>query len=214
MKTAVIYTRVSSTTDRQNTERQVYDLQQYAQAMQYNVQKEFSEKISGAKKNTERAVLQECLEYCQQNNIDMLLISEMSRLGRNILEIQESIKFLADNTINLYMQKERLTLLDETTKELSMFAPIMIATLATCAAIERDNITFRLNSGRERYKANGGTLGRPKETKKSPQQIAIDHSDIIKLLNSKKNYSIREIAKLTGKGISTVQRVKNNILKL
>ena len=44
----------------------------------------FEEKISGAKKNSERPVLVEALEYCEANSIDILLVSELSRLGRSL----------------------------------------------------------------------------------------------------------------------------------
>ena len=52
--------------------------------------------------------------------------------------------------INLYIQKEQLILLDDEGHP-SLFAPIMIATLSTCAQLERDNISFRLQSGRKRF---------------------------------------------------------------
>ena len=58
----------------------------------------------------------------------MLLVSELSRLGRNAFEVLDTVKKLVDEGINLYMQKEQFTLLDEEGKP-SMFAPIMIATL-------------------------------------------------------------------------------------
>ena len=66
---------------------------------------------------------------------------------------------LIDCGINLYIQKEQLTLLDEEGHPF-LFAPIMIATLSTCAQLERDNISFRLQSGRKRYIEKGGKLGR------------------------------------------------------
>ena len=65
---------------------------------------------------------------------------------------------LIDCGINLYIQKEQLTLLDEEGHP-SLFAPI-IATLSTCAQLERDNISFRLQSGRKRYIEKCGKLGR------------------------------------------------------
>lgn len=73
------------------------------------------------------------------------------RTIRSIRIIREMMKTLIDNKINLYMQKEQLTLLDDNGKP-SMFAPIMLATLATCAQIERDNIQFRLSSGYSKWR--------------------------------------------------------------
>ncbi len=88
----------------------------------------------------------EALEYCEVNSIDIALVSELSRLGRNAFEVLEVVKRLVDNEINLFIQKEQFTLLDEN-NSLSTFAPIMIATLSTSAQLERENIKFRLNSG-------------------------------------------------------------------
>ena len=137
--TAVIYARVSSIGDRQNTDRQVSDLLDYVKYQNLEISKIYEEHISGAKKNSERPVLQQAIEYCKQNRVSILLVSELSRLGRNAFEVLATVKDLIDSGINLYMQKEQLTLLNEEGKP-TMFAPIMIATLSTCAQLERENI--------------------------------------------------------------------------
>ena len=207
--TAVIYARVSSVGDRQSTERQVKDLSDYALYKQMEVRKVFEEHISGAKKNEERPVLCQTLEYCKQNGISTLLVSELSRMGRNAFEVLASVKELLDCGINLYIQKEQFNLLSED-GEPSLFAPIMLATLSTCAQLERDNITFRLQSGRKQYVAKGGRLGRKPGSVKTVEQKKEEYREAILLL--KKGYSIRDVAKLTGKGISTIQRVKKGFL--
>ena len=87
-KTAVIFSRISSTTsERQSNIRQVKDLMGYASKNDYDVVKVFEEKISGAKRNEERSVLTECVEFCVANQIDTLLTSELSRIGRNTLQV-------------------------------------------------------------------------------------------------------------------------------
>ena len=96
-------------------------------------------------------------------------------------------------------KRNNLLLLDEKGHP-SLFAPIMIATLSTCAQLERDNISFRLQSGRKRYIEKGGKLGRKAE------QMKAEYREVISPL--RKGYSIRDVAKLRGKGVSTVQRVK------
>lgn len=202
---AVIYARVSSVGDRQNTDRQISDLNEYAAYQKLQVLQVFEEHISGAKKNVERPVLLQAIDFCKANNVSILLVSELSRLGRNAFEVLATVKDLIDSGINLYMQKEQLTLLDAEGKP-TMFAPIMIATLSTCAQLERDNIKFRLNSGRKLYIERGGKLGRKVGSTKSMEQKKEQYKDIISYL--KKGYSIRNVAKLTGKGISTVQRIK------
>ena len=114
---------------------------------------------------------------------------------------------LIDCGINLYIQKEQLILLDDEGHP-SLFAPIMIATLSTCAQLERDNISFRLQSGRKRYIEKGGKLGRKVGSvkTKTEEQIRTEYREVISLL--RKGYSFRDVAKLSGKGVSSVQRVK------
>lgn len=208
---AVIYARVSSSGSlehRQNTDRQVKDLTDYASYKGYDLVKVFEEHISGAKKNSDRPALQQAIDHCKastKDNSTILLCSELSRVGRSAFEVLETIKTLVDSGINLYLQKEQLTLLDDNGKP-SLFAPIMLATLATCAQLERDNIQFRLNSGRRVYVENGGRLGRPKGSVKTADQRIEENQDIIGYL--KKGYTIRDTARLCGKSVSSVQRVK------
>lgn len=213
---AIIYARVSSSGSleyRQNTDRQVKDLTDYATYKEYDLVKTYTEHISGAKKNADRAVLSEAIDKCKElveigNNKVILLVSELSRVGRNAFEVLETIKSLVDNQINLYLQKEQMTLLDDNGKP-SLFAPIMLATLSTCAQLERENITFRLNSGRKRYIESGGRLGRPKGSVKTTEKKLEEYKEVISLL--KKNYTMRDVAKLSGVSISSVQRVKKLI---
>lgn len=202
---AVIFARVSSITDRQNTLRQVEDLKRYAEYSDLTVVKVFEEKISGGVKNDLRKVLTDCIDYCITNKINTLLVSELSRVGRNAFEVLETVKKLIDAKINLYMQKEQFLLLDKEGKP-SLFAPVMIATLSTCAELERENIKFRLNSGREQYIAKGGKLGRNIGSTKTTDKKKEEYKQVISLL--KKGTSVRNTAKLANVGISTVQRVK------
>lgn len=210
---AIIYARVSSSGNleyRQNTDRQVKDLQEYSVYKGYELVGVYNEHISGSKKNSDRPVLVEAIEKCKElSEIEetkvILLCSELSRLGRNAFEVLDTIKILVDFGINLYLQKEQMTLLDDQGKP-SLFAPIMLATLSTCAQLERENITFRLNSGRKRYIENGGRLGRPKGSIKTSDQKIEEYKEVITLL--RKNYTIRDTAKLSGKSVSSVQRVK------
>ena len=170
-----------------------------------DVRKVFEEHISGAKKNEERPVLCEAIDYCKEHRISTLLASELSRMGRNAFEVLASVKELLDCGINLYIQKEQFNLIGDDGKP-SLFAPVMLATLSTCAQLERENITFRLQSGRKLYIAKGGKLGRKPGSTKSADKKKEEYRDAISLL--KKGYAIRDVAKLTGKGISTIQRVK------
>lgn len=203
--TAAIYARVSSTTDRQNTERQVIVLTEHANRNNLNLVRVYEEHISGAKKNIDRPVLTDCLQYCKENRIGTLLVSELSRLGRNTFEVLATVRDLVDCHINVYFQKEQMNLLDGNGKP-SLFTPILIATLSTCAEMERENIQYRLNSGRRVYIEKGGQLGRKKGSVKSKEKKEEEYKDVLTYLN--KGYKISDIAKLTATSVSTVQRLK------
>ena len=209
MKTAVIYSRVSSTTDRQSTERQVLDLKSYAQKNDFEIFRVFEEKISGAKKNEERTILMECIDYCISNRIDTLLTSELSRIGRSTLQVLKTLDSLHSNKVNVYVQNLGLNTLNEN-KEINPLASILITVLAEMSAIERSNIQYRLNSGRQNFIEKGGKLGRKVGTTKTAEQMKDEYKDVISFL--KRGYSIRNTAKLSNNSISTVQRVKKSFL--
>lgn len=82
--------------------------------------------------------------------------------------------------------------------------------LAEVAKIERSNITYRLNSGREQFIKNGGKLGRKIGSVKTVEQKKTQYKQVISLL--KKGESIRNTAKLAGVGVSTVQRLKKEFI--
>ena len=205
MMKAVIYARVSSTTDRQSTDRQVIDLTDYAVRNGYEIQKVFEEHISGYKKNTDRPVLSECLEYAESESVDIVLCSELSRLGRNCDEVLKNVLHCKDIRLNLFFQKENLTILNADGSD-NPYVNIMIAVLGTAAQLERENIKFRLNSGRAKYVAEGGRLGRPVGTKKSSERLSEDYPKVVREL--KKGTSIRRTAKLCDVSAFTVQKVK------
>ena len=213
-QTAIIFVRCSSSgyqIGRQDTTRQVADLKAYAAYANLDVVKVFEEHISGGKKNNERPVLQEAIEYCKTNDVNFCLVNALDRLGRNAFEVLETVKQLVDNKINLYMQKEQLTLLDDQGKP-TMFAPIMIATLSTCAQLERDSIAFRLNSGKKLALEQGRcVLGRKKGSVKTREQKEKEYKEVLVYLN--KGYSIRVVSQLTRVSVATVQRLKNEFIR-
>ena len=209
IKKAVIYARVSSTNDRQDTGRQIKDLENYAKSQNIEIVKIYEEHISGAKRIEERQVLTKCLEYCTKESVDFLLLSELSRLGRSTLQVLRSLEILHDAKVSVYIQNLGLYTLQADGK-VNPIASIMVTVLAEMANIERSNIQYRLNSGRANYIANGGKLGRRKGSTKSEEKLKEEYKETIALL--KKGYSIRNIARLQGIGISTIQRIKNQFI--
>ena len=202
---AVIYARVSSTGERQSTSRQVADLTDYASRNGLEVIEVYEEHISGAKRNEERAVLTECIDYAVTNGVEVVLFSELSRCGRAVWEVLDTIRTLKDNGINAYFQKEGLSLFGADGKE-NQYLAVMVSVLGVCAQLERENITYRLNSGRAKYIADGGKLGRKVGSVKSKERKQEEYSKVIRSL--KQGKSIRDTAAICGVSVSTVQRVK------
>ena len=107
--------------------------------------------------------------------------------------------------VSVYIQNLGIYTLNAT-GEANPVASIMVTVLAEMANIERSNIVYRLNSGRESYIASGGKLGRKKGSVKSTEQKKEEYKEVISLL--RKGYSVRNVAKLSGVSVSTVQRIK------
>ena len=167
--TAVIYARVSSVNDRQDTSRQVSDLRKYADAQCVKIVNIYEEHISGAKKIEEREVLTECLRYCVAKRPNYLLISELSRLGRSTLQVLRSLEILHEAKVSVFIQNIGLYSL-QPNGEINPITSILITVLSEVAAIERTNIRYRLESGRQKYIADGGKLGRKQGSIKSMEQ--------------------------------------------
>ena len=192
MNTAVIYARVSSTNDRQNTQRQIEDLTRFANSNDYSIVGTYEEHISGATKNENRTVLMECINYCIANKVNYILLSELSRLGRSTLQVLKSLEMLHEAGVSVYIQNLGIYTLNAT-GEANPIASIMVTVLAEMANIERSNIVYRLNSGRDSYIANGGKLGRKKGSCKTTERKKEEYKEVISFL--KRGYPVRNTAK-------------------
>lgn len=206
---AISFSRTSSSSyqeTRQDTTRQVEDIQHYADINGITIVKSFQEHQSGGLSNKCRPLLQEALSFCIDNHIDLILCSELSRLSRKCDELLETIKFLKDHHINCYFLKEQLSIFTPEGKE-NPYLTIMCAVLGTAAELEREAIKYRLQSGREKYIRDGGKLGKPKGSGvKDKTQLATEYRSVIKHLRA--GQSIRNTSKITGVSPATVLKVK------
>lgn len=203
---AVIYARVSSIGERQSTDRQIEDLTIYAEGKGLEVVRIFQEHVSGAKSNRKREVLAECLEFCRAERPGTLMVTELSRLGRSTVEVLKAVEDLTAAGVNVYVLDIDLSTLDGEGKE-NPVAKMVLTVLALGAEMERKLILGHLNSGRELAKKRGVAMGRPKGT---TEDLLQKYPEVVRRLRKGKN-SIREIAKLTGVSVSTVQRVKKSL---
>lgn len=206
MKKVVIFARVS--TNIQDYERQVNELTVVANLNNWNVAATFCEKISGAKKNAERKELTKMIDYVRNNNINMVLVTELSRLGRDTLQVLEVIEQFNKLGISLFIQNYHIETLNEngTINAMSQF---LITILAEVARMERKTIRERVESGYKNYRANGGKVGRKEGYRKSDIDMREQYAEEIRLL--RKGISLRNISKITGTSINTIRKCQNFI---
>jgi len=200
---AVIYARVS--TNAQDYQRQLDELRDYAGRMGYNVVEEFSEKISGAKKVEERAALSDLLDYVAGNEVDKVLIYECSRLSRRAVDFLSVIEQLTEQGVSVYILQNGLETLLPDGKP-NPIAQLVLGILAQFNSMERGLIRSRMESGYNRYRANGGKVGRKMGYRKTDQQMREQYAEELRLL--RKGYSLANVSKLTGTAINTLRKVK------
>ena len=204
---AVIYSRVSSDSERQDTERQTNELKDYAHRMSYKIINVYEEKVSGFKKNEQRPVFTKMLEDIKTNNIDKVLVWELSRIGRSVLQSLQNIQTLHDMKVGIYIKNFNLETLndDKTPNSLSMF---MVQILFAVANMESKMTLARLQSCYQNHikKYGSKSVGRKKGSIDSDEKILERHSDVVKLL--KRGISIRNISAITNKSSNTVLKVK------
>lgn len=213
MTRAVIYSRVSSEGNRQDNERQTKELTEYANKMGYELIGVYEEKVSGFKKNEDRPVFSKMLEEIEKGYIDRVLLWELSRLGRGVIQSLQNIQLLTDKKVSIYIKNFNLETLneDKTPNSLSMF---MVQILFSVATMESQITASRMSSGYRAFITKNGTkaVGRKTGSIETEEETIQKHSDIVKLL--KKKLTIRQISGLTNKSTNTVLKVKTTMTKL
>lgn len=198
----IIYARVS--TAGQDYDRQLVELQQYADRMNYAVIKTFSEKISGAKKVEERHAMTELLNYIEVNKVDKVLIYECSRLSRRAVDFLSIIEMFNEKKISLYIHQNGLeTLLPN--GGINPIATLVLGILAQFNSMERSLIRSRMESGYNNYRNSGGVVGRKTGYHKTNEQMKEEYAEEIRLL--KKGYSLRNVAKITSTSVNTLRKL-------
>ena len=203
MNKVVIFARVSTSV--QDYERQVNELTAIAQRNAWSVDATFCEKISGAKKNAERKELSRMVEYVQAHNINKVAVTELSRLGRDTLQVLEVIEQFNKLGISLFIQNYGIETLTES-GEVNPMSQFLITILAEVARMERKTIRERVESGYKNYRANGGKVGRKEGYRKSDSDMREQYAEEIRLL--RKGISLRNISKITGSSVNTIRKCK------
>lgn len=207
MDKVVILARVS--TDKQDYERQVNELTDYCRKMDWEVEKVFTNKVSGAKKNEEREEIQELISYVNSNQIRRVVCLEISRMGRNTLEALKVIQILNEHKVSLYVKNYNLETLDSEGR-VNPVASLICTILLEVAAMERLTIKERMASGRDQYiekcRREGIKMGRPSTYRKSIDEYKKQYQREFSLI--RKGLSLANISAITGTSINTIRKIK------
>lgn len=203
MKKVCIYARVS--TQGQDYQRQLSELREYASRMNYEIVREFSEKISGAKSVAERQALTELLDYAAANRIDKVLVYECSRISRRAIDFLQVIEQLTQMKVSVYILQNGLeTLMAD--GSVNPIAQLVLGIIGQFNSMERSLIRSRMSSGYQHFRSNGGKVGRKEGYKKSDEQMKEQYSKELSLL--KKGLSLRNIQAITGTSVNTLRKLK------
>lgn len=208
MDKVVILGRVS--TDKQDYQRQIVELQEYCNKVGWEVVGVFANKVSGAKTIEERSELQDMLQFIKENEIDRVVCLEVSRLGRNTLESLKVIQMLNENQVSLFIKNYNIETLNEDGK-VNPVASLITTILLEVASMERLTIRERMKSGQQQYIARcrkeGVKMGRSEGYRKSNDSYKEQYSKEISLL--RKGISLRNVQGITGTSINTLRKIKS-----
>ena len=199
----VLYARVS--TSAQDYTRQITELRKYAKKQNYEIVKEFSEKISGGKKIEERAAIKELLDFVKSNKVEKVLVYECSRLSRRQLDFLSIVEQLTELKVSLFVLQNGLeTLLPDGRR--SPLASLCLGIISEFNSLEKSLIRARCASGYEHYRDKGGRVGRKKGYRKSEADYRTTYDREITLLS--KGNTLKDVRAITGTSINTLRKLK------
>ena len=205
----VIYARVS--TSAQDYTRQITELRKHAKKQNYEIVKEFSEKISGGKKVEERAAIKEMLDFIKTNKVDKVLIYECSRLSRRQLDFLSIIEQLTEAGVSLYILQNGLETLLPDGKP-NPIANLCFGIIAEFNNLEKNLIRARMASGYEHHRASGGRVGRKEGYRKSEEEYRMTYEREISLLA--KGNTLKDVRAITGTSINTLRKLREKYVWL
>jgi len=200
---ALIYSRVSS--ESQDNDRQIINLKNVAQDKGWHIRRTFQEKISGTIRTGSRSEFKSLLDYIDKTPVDIVMVSEISRIARRVVDVLNFVELLHEKGISLYIQQfNMLTLENERENPITK---MLLQMLSIGAEMENNQRKIRQEEGIKLAQMNGVYKGRRKGSKTSYDSILNKYKNIADLID-KSELSIRRIAGITGHSINTVRKVK------
>jgi len=200
---AIIYTRVSTAS--QNVKRQLIELNEKCKMKEWKVISKISDIVSGAVPYSNRKGFKEIFTLIKKKKIDILVVHEISRLGRNTVDVLKCINELNSKGTSVYIMNIEILINSD---RVDPSANLIVAVLASLATHERELMQQRIISG---IKASDKVSGR-----RIGDRYTIDHYKnkypiVVKLIDDK--YSLKTISDLTNVSYRTIQRINKLHLK-
>ena len=203
-----LFVRVS--TEKQDYDRQINELNSYCQQKGLTVTKTIATQISGTKTEKDRPDIKELFEAARQKQFDKVLVTEISRIGRNARDIRNTIDFLHKLKIPIVFKNlGGLESFDENGNE-SFVTNIIIAIYSELAQEERRILSERVKSGLQNARKKGKTIGREKGSTVSKEKLLQQYSKLATDLKS--GFSLSQCMKLHTLSKNTVIKIKKAIL--
>ena len=200
---AIIYSRVSSLS--LDYERQIINLKTVSQEKGWIVKRTFQEKISGTIKSGSRTEFKSLMEYIDKTPVQVVMVSEISRLGRRVVDVLNFVELLHEKGIARYIQQFNMLTM-ENGKE-NPVAKMLLQMLSIGAEMENSQRKIRQFEGIQLAGMKGVYNGRVNGAKSNPSVLMNKYQNVSELLD-KSELSVRRISGITGHSINTVRKIK------
>lgn len=197
------YIRVSS--DKQTVENQRFEISNFCERENMNIDGWIEETISGTKSYNKRE-LGRLLNKVQKD--DLIICAELSRLGRNLFMIMEILNICMTKECRVWTIKDNYRLGEDIQSKVLAFA------FGLSAEIERNLISQRTKEALARKKANGIVLGRPKGKRTSPEKHKLFPKKTLIIGLLKEKISKRQIAKICKVNRNTLARYIAEVIEV
>lgn len=199
----LIYSRVSS--ESQDNQRQIINLKTVAQEKGWNVRRVFQEKISGTIRSGSRNEFKALLDYIEKTPVQVIMTSEISRIGRRVVDVLNFVEMLHEKGIALYIQQFNMLTMDNGQE--NPIAKMLLQMLSIGAEMENNQRKIRQREGIQLAKIKGIYKGRINGARTTPVRLLGKYQNITELLD-KSDLSVRRIAGITGHSVNTVRKIR------
>lgn len=191
----MVYAYIRVSTEMQTYANQEFEIVNYCKSRNINIDKWYSESVSGTVP-VDRRLLGKVIRKMKRG--DLLICTEISRLGRNMLMIMSILNLCAGKGIRIQTIKDNFVLSDNINSKIIAFA------FALAAEIERNLISQRTREALAVKKLEGTKLGRPSGSSKKKKLFLESLDKIEKMLQN--GVPMKAVAKKYGMHCNTLRR--------